>query len=90
MIPPLSSLLLDRVEAERPKIIAVSERLVVARGLDRDRLLVSGQRYDEAIARGYFAYRTTVEVEGGQQKVYVGIEDTLSGRTTIMPTSFDF
>jgi hypothetical protein len=57
---------------------------------DEQTITVEAARYDEAIARGYFAYRTTVEVEGGQQKVYVGIEDTLSGRTTIMPTSFDF
>lgn len=56
---------------------------------DEQTITVEAARYDEAVARGYFAYRTTVEVEGGQQKVYVGIEDTVSGRTTIMPISFD-
>lgn len=51
---------------------------------------VGADRYDEAVARGYFSYQTVVEVEGGEQKVFVGIEDVVSGRTTIMPQVFEF
>jgi VWFA-related protein len=48
-------------------------------------ITVESSRYEEAVARGYFKYSATVEVEGGRQRVYVGIEDTLDGRTSIIP-----
>jgi len=44
----------------------------------------------QARARGYFSYDLTVEVEGGQQKVWVGVEDLISGRISIMPQELDF
>ena len=53
-------------------------------------LSVAADRYDEAVAKGYFSYRTTIEVEGGQQKIFVGVEDLVSSRTSIMPQVFDF
>jgi len=48
-------------------------------------ITVPSDRYQEAVARGYFSYNTGVEIEGGSQKVYVGIQEELSGRTSIMP-----
>ena len=53
-------------------------------------ITVDADRYNDAVARGYFAFETTVEVEGGYQSVYVGIEDAISGHTSIMPQQFDF
>ncbi len=44
----------------------------------------------QARARGYFSYDLIVEVEGGQQKVWVGVEDLISGRISIMPQELDF
>ncbi len=52
-------------------------------------ITVAADRYDEAVARGYFSYSATVEVEGGEQTVYVGVQDTLGGRTSIIPYTFD-
>jgi VWFA-related protein len=46
---------------------------------------VASDRYREAVAKGYFSFQTTIEVEGGQQDVYVGVEDVLGGRTSILP-----
>jgi VWFA-related protein len=43
-----------------------------------------------AKARGYFSYDLTVEVEGGQQKVWIGVEDLIGGRISIMPQELDF
>ena len=48
-------------------------------------ITVESGLYEEAVARGFFKYSATVEVEGGQQKVFVGVQDTLGGRTTIIP-----
>jgi len=48
-------------------------------------ITVDSARYDEAVARGYFKYTATVEVEGGEQRVFVGVQDTLAGRTSIIP-----
>jgi len=48
-------------------------------------ITVESERYEDAVARGYFTYNTTVEIEGGQQSVYVGVQDTLGGRTSIIP-----
>jgi VWFA-related protein len=53
-------------------------------------ITVAADRYQEAVAKGYFAYDATVEIEGGHQNVYVGIEDVISGKTSIMPQEFDF
>jgi VWFA-related protein len=51
---------------------------------------VDAARYDEAVAKGYFSYRTTLQIEGGTQKVYIGVEDLLSARTSIMPQTFEY
>ena len=50
---------------------------------------VDADRYSEAVAKGYFSYHTGVEIEGGEQRVFVGIQEELSGRTSIMPLEFD-
>ena len=44
----------------------------------------------QARARGYFSYELTVEIEGGQQKVWIGVEDLIGGRISIMPQELDF
>ena len=51
-------------------------------------ITVDSDRYEEAVAKGYFTYSATVEIEGGQQTVYVGVQDTLGGRTSIVPQEF--
>ena len=48
-------------------------------------ITVESRLYEEAVARGFFKYSATIEVEGGQQRVFVGVQDTLGGRTTIVP-----
>lgn len=52
-------------------------------------ITVASDRYQEAVAKGYFSYHTGVEIEGGDQKVFVGVQEELSGRTSIMPLEFD-
>ncbi|MEE4273404.1 MAG: VWA domain-containing protein [Thermoanaerobaculales bacterium] len=52
-------------------------------------ITVAAEHYQEAVARGYFSYHTAVEIEGGEQRVYIGIQEDLSGRTSIMPLEFD-
>ncbi len=53
-------------------------------------ITVAADRYHEAVAKGYFAYEATIRIEGGQQRVYVGVKDELGGRTSITPLSLDF
>jgi VWFA-related protein len=43
----------------------------------------------QARARGYFSYVLTVELEGGRQKLWVGVEDLFSNRISIMPQELD-
>jgi VWFA-related protein len=52
-------------------------------------ITVEADRYQEAVAKGYFTYHTGVEIEGGRQKVFIGVQEELSGRTSIMPLEFD-
>ena len=52
-------------------------------------IAVEADRYRQAVVKGYFSYHTTVEIEGGGQKVFVGVQEELSGRTSIMPIEFD-
>jgi VWFA-related protein len=52
-------------------------------------ITIEADRYREAVAKGYFSFHTGVEIEGGEQNVYVGIQEELSGRTSIMPLDFD-
>ncbi len=51
---------------------------------------VEAESYQEAVAKGFFSYHTGVEIEGGEQKVFIGIQEELSGRTSIMPLEFDY
>jgi VWFA-related protein len=53
-------------------------------------ITVDADRFQEAVAKGYFSYHTGVEIEGGEQKVFVGIQEELSGRTSIVPLEFDY
>jgi hypothetical protein len=48
-------------------------------------ITVASDRHEEAVATGYFTYNATVQIEGGEQMVFVGVQDTLDGRTTIIP-----
>lgn len=52
-------------------------------------ITVEADRHQEAVAKGYFSYHTSVEIEGGEQRVFIGIQEELSGRTSIMPLAFD-
>ncbi len=52
-------------------------------------ITVEADRYQEAVAKGFFSYHTGVEIEGGEQKVFIGVQEELSGRTSIMPIEFD-
>lgn len=51
-------------------------------------ITVAADRYREAVAKGYFSYRTGVEIEGGSQRVFVGLQEEVSGRTSIVPLEF--
>jgi hypothetical protein len=53
-------------------------------------ITVASSRYREAVARGYFAYKITVELEGGTQKLYVGVRDLVGGSTSVVPETFEF
>jgi VWFA-related protein len=50
---------------------------------------VPAREISQARARGFFSYDLTVELEGGRQKLWVGVEDLLSNRTSIMPQELD-
>lgn len=52
-------------------------------------IAVPAREISQARARGYFSYDLTVELEGGRQKLWVGVEDLLSNRTSIMPQELD-
>ncbi len=51
---------------------------------------IEADLYREAVAKGYFSYHTEVEVEGGEQHVFVGIQEEVSGRTSIVPIELDY
>jgi hypothetical protein len=53
-------------------------------------ITVPADRYQEAVARGYFAFNTGVEIEGGDQTVYLGVQEELSGRTSIIPVDLKY
>ena len=50
---------------------------------------VPAPEISQARARGYFSYALTVELEGGRQKLWVGVEDLFSNRISIMPQELD-
>lgn len=57
---------------------------------EEQEITVDSDRYEEAVAKGYFRYSSVLEIEGGAQSVYVGIQDQLSNRTSIMPLKLKF
>ncbi len=52
-------------------------------------IAVPASEISQARARGYFSYVLTVEIEGGRQKLWVGVEDLFSNRISIMPQELD-
>jgi VWFA-related protein len=52
-------------------------------------ITVPAAEISQARARGYFSYVLTVELEGGRQKLWVGVEDLFSNRISIMPQELD-
>ncbi len=52
-------------------------------------IAVPAPEISQARARGYFSYVLTVELEGGRQKLWVGVEDLFSNRISIMPQELD-
>jgi len=49
---------------------------------------VPTDQFHKAATSGFFSYKVTVEVEGGQQTVFVGVKDQISGKTSIVSTEF--
>lgn len=52
-------------------------------------IVVPATDISQARARGYFSYVLTVELEGGRQKLWVGVEDLFGNRISIMPQELD-
>lgn len=52
-------------------------------------IVISASEISQARARGYFSYALTVELEGGRQKLWVGVEDLFSNRVSVMPQELD-
>ncbi len=52
-------------------------------------IAVPSDEISQARVRGYFSYVVTVELEGGRQKLWVGVEDLFSSRVSIMPQELD-
>ena len=53
-------------------------------------ITVAAEDYHRAATGGYFTYNITVEVEGGEQTVFVGVKDQISGRLSIARQEFEF
>jgi VWFA-related protein len=48
-------------------------------------ITVPADQIQQARAKGYYSYSLTVMIEGGKQRVFIGVEDLFSGRVSIMP-----
>jgi VWFA-related protein len=57
---------------------------------DSAEIRVPAREIQRAKAVGYFSYDLTVTIEGGQQRVWVGIEDVVGDRISIMPQELRF
>lgn len=53
-------------------------------------ITVPTDQFHKAATGGFFSYKVTVEVEGGEQTVYVGVKDQISGKMSIVPKKFGF
>jgi hypothetical protein len=54
-------------------------------------IMVPEKRYRAAVAQaGYFSYKATLEIERGPQRLYVGVHDLVSGKTSLLPQSFEY
>lgn len=51
-------------------------------------ITVSTDQFHKAATSGFFSYKVTVEIEGGQQTVFVGVKDQISGKTSIVSKEF--
>ncbi len=51
-------------------------------------ITVPTDQFHKAATSGFFSYKVTVEIEGGQQTVFVGVKDQISGKTSIVSTEF--
>ena len=51
-------------------------------------ITVPTEQFHKAATSGFFSYKVTVEVEGGEQTVFVGVKDQISGKTSIVSTEF--
>ncbi|HVN76987.1 MAG TPA: VWA domain-containing protein [Thermoanaerobaculaceae bacterium] len=50
---------------------------------------VPAEKLDEARQRGYFAYRMTLEMEGGKQSMRIGVDDVLAHTTSAIVADLD-
>jgi VWFA-related protein len=53
-------------------------------------ITVEADRYRGAVATGYFSFKTVLEIAGGKQEIYVGVQDLLGGNTSLVPQHFDY
>ncbi len=53
-------------------------------------IVVAAEEFHRAASSGYFTYKITVEVEGGDQTVFVGVKDEISGKLSISRQEFSF
>jgi len=53
-------------------------------------IMIPADKLDSARNGGYFSYHITLEVEGGSQSIFVGVEDLLSTKKSIVRSVFDF
>ncbi len=53
-------------------------------------IIVAAEEFHRAASGGYFTYKITVEVEGGDQTVFVGVKDEISGKLSISRQEFSF
>jgi len=53
-------------------------------------ITVASDRYQEAVRSGYFSFKTTLEIEGGEQLINVAVQDLVGGETSIVPQHFSY
>jgi VWFA-related protein len=51
---------------------------------------IAANRYHKAVAEGYYSFKPTLEVLAGEEDLYLGVQDLVSGNTSLMPLHFDY
>ena len=53
-------------------------------------VILASDKYREAVTSGYFSFKTTLEIKGGEQLITVAVQDLVGGQTSLVPQEFDF